>query len=127
MDLAFSCSALRVPSLRDLPRLPVPEPPAGDGGGEMETFFSDGSFFFRELCRMSPLMPVSFFGGGATGSDAVLALSHNAVSAGSCLAGSRDLLSPEDSVLVGERGPPAADSSPGRGSTCGRKATSKHQ
>ena len=53
---------------------------------------------------MKPVIPVSFLGGD-TGSDTVLALSHSAVRAGSCLAGSNDLMSPDESVVVGERGP----------------------
>ena len=103
IDLAFSCKALRVPSLLERPLVA----PAGDGGGEIDTFFSDGSFFFSDPCRINPVIPPSFFG-GETGKDTVLALSHNAVRAGSCLTGSNDLLSPEDSVVDGEHGPPGS-------------------
>ena len=103
IDLAFSCKALRVPSLLERPLVA----PAGDGGGEIDTFFSEGSFFFSDPCRINPVIPPSFFG-GETGKDTVLALSHNAVRAGSCLAGSNDLLSPEESVVVGEHGPPGS-------------------
>ena len=101
--MAFSCKALRVPSLLERPLVP----PAGEEGGEMETFFSEGNFFLRDPWRINPVIPVSFLG-GETGSDTVLALSHRAVRAGSCLAGSNDLLSPEDSVVVGEQGPPGS-------------------
>ncbi len=98
MDLAFSCKAFNVPSLLLRPR-GVP----GEGGGEIETFFSEGNFFLSEPCRISPDKPVSFFG-GETGRETVLAVSHSAVNAGRVLAGSRRCTSPDDSVDVGDLG-----------------------